>query len=142
MRNVKQIGLVIAYWFLWPATGGAIIAVGQADNVPSWVTGSTTITGTLVLGWFAWYTITKTLPEMQRAFRDELVKERELFKQMMDDKDGRHERETGELRRMLSESLSSDRRAVHDVANVSQVMMQRDDLRKARDDTEKKEAGG
>jgi len=127
-KKVKSLVIVGLHFFGWPASGGVLLALGQSEGMPPWLTGSTTITGTLILGWFCWYTITKTIPEMQRLFREELAAERKAYGDMLKDKDGRHERETAELRRMLNESLQSDRRAVHDLKDTAQMVISQAEL--------------
>jgi hypothetical protein len=121
MTKVKTIIEVAVHWFVWPASGGAFLTFGQSEAIPSWLANSSTLTGTVVLAWFAWHTVTKTIPEMQRMFREEMALERQSHTQVLADKDAQHEREISVWRGMLQESLAGDRRAVHDTANLAQT---------------------
>lgn len=102
--------------------------VGQAEGLPPWLAGSTTLTGTFILGWFVWHTVTKTIPELQTLFREELKNERENYGKLLADKDDRHERQINSLQKMLTESLVSDRRAVHDTRDVAQAVISQTEL--------------
>jgi hypothetical protein len=120
MRHLIEVGI---HWFLWPASGGAMLTLGQSEAVPTWLANSSTLTGTVVLAWFAWHTVTKTIPEMQRLFREEMAVERLNHTQVLAAKDAAHEREIAVWREMLSESMSSDRRAVHDTRDLAQTVI-------------------
>jgi hypothetical protein len=133
VRHLIDVGI---HWIAWPASGGAFLMFGQADGIPSWLANSSTLTGTAVLAWFAWHTVTRTIPEMQRLFREELQKERDNNYKILADRDGRHEREisemwsmVGKLQVMLNDSLSSDRRAVHDMKDVAQTVISKAELK-------------
>ncbi len=38
------------------------------------------LTATALLGWFAWFTATRTIPSLVRSFREELKNERQEFR--------------------------------------------------------------
>jgi len=42
------------------------------------------LTSTAILGWYAWHTAAKTLPELLRNFREELASEREASRAHLD----------------------------------------------------------
>ena len=110
--------------------------LGQQEGVPTWVAGGTTISGTLVLGWFAWHTITRTIPELQRNFREELATERAENARLHSQTNERHEREISEWRKMLElsqkmlhEAITEDRRAVHDIKDVASTVIAKTELK-------------
>jgi hypothetical protein len=131
MRHLIEVGI---HWFLWPASGGAMLTLGQSEAVPTWLANSSTLTGTVVLAWFAWHTVTKTIPEMQRLFREEMAVARQSHDTALAARDAQHEREIAVWRSMLQESMSSDRRAVHDTANLAQTAISKAELQTPRKD--------
>jgi hypothetical protein len=131
MKNVRHLIDVAFYWFCVPASGGALLTIGQSEAIPGWLANSSTLTGTVVLAWFAWHTVTKTIPEMQRTFREEMALERASHDKDLADKDMRHEREIAEWRGMLAQAIQSDRKAVHDVKDMAAVVMAKSELKQA-----------
>jgi hypothetical protein len=123
VSKVKQLIEVGLHWFVWPASGGAFLTFGQSEAIPAWLANSSTLTGTMVLAWFAWHTVTKTIPEMQRLFREEMAIERQSHDKALTARDQQHEREIAVWREMLQESLTSDRRAVHDMRDLGQTVI-------------------
>jgi len=59
-------------WF-----GAALLAVNLADAVAPELGN---LTASAVLGWYAWYTATRTMPGMLRSFREEMTAARQDFR--------------------------------------------------------------
>jgi len=59
-------------WF-----GATLLAVNLADAVAPELGN---LTASAVLGWYAWYTATRTMPGMLRSFRDEMTAARQDFR--------------------------------------------------------------
>jgi hypothetical protein len=129
MRDVRHLIDATVYWFCVPASGGALLTFGQSEVLPPWLANSSTLTGTVVLAWFAWHTVTKTIPEMQRTFREEMALERAAHDSELAAKDMRHEREIAEWRGMLAQAMQSDRKAVHDMKDTAALVIAKSELK-------------
>lgn len=53
-----------------------ILAESIADGVPGWVTALGGASATAILGWYAWFTATKTIPNLVNDFRSEMSESR------------------------------------------------------------------
>lgn len=74
------------------------------------------LSATAILGWYAWHTASRTIPDLVRAFRDEAAAQRELF--AAERHDGREQIEAlradhNAERRALREELAAERQQRH-----------------------------
>lgn len=90
-------------WMLWAA--GACALVGQLAPVPGHDLGQLTATG--ILGWYAWYTASKSIPRLVQQFRDELTAART---------DARELREAFRSELAAEREARRDDRAAHEAA--------------------------
>lgn len=58
--------------------GSPLVALALAESVSPELGN---LTASAVLGWYAWYTATRTMPGMLRTFRDEMSAARQDFRQ-------------------------------------------------------------
>lgn len=74
----------------------AIIADAELPKLPAIDFGN--MTATAILGWYAWHTTTRTIPQLVSEFRHELQEVRETFRQEMQSERETHRAEVQHLR--------------------------------------------
>lgn len=98
------------------ASSTAAVAIGLAHLADSPWPELGNLSATAILGWYAWHTAARTIPELVRAFRDESAAQRALL--VAERNTGRDDLETLRAehlaeRRALREELAAERTQRH-----------------------------
>jgi len=89
---VKSIGAVYEALIAGACASAALLAqlLGDAEipHLPQFDFGN--VTATAMLGWYAWHTTTRTIPQLVSAFRDEILELRDAFREELAIERDRH----------------------------------------------------